>query len=234
MYNDPAGERACELVGNAHPECNEVHPVLATLELLGIPCFLVRDDGRAFSMTTSTRTHPLREDIECWIEGSRRLPIGDDSPYTKVVRAAKRGGWHPALVKSKGNQLLVQVRIVEAIGLSSSNSWALVLPGLSSIDQKRKASVFQRLHGLTEAEQSILNGLVQGMKPKQIARERDVSQCTVRTQIRSVLSKARARSVSELLAQISELPPVFPSDCGGSALRPYGLNRPGFQGGPFG
>jgi pimeloyl-ACP methyl ester carboxylesterase/DNA-binding CsgD family transcriptional regulator len=64
------------------------------------------------------------------------------------------------------------------------------------------AALDQTLHevfGLSEAERDIVRSLVDGLALKTIARDRNRSLGTVRTQLKSILAKTRAQSQSELI-----------------------------------
>ncbi len=63
-----------------------------------------------------------------------------------------------------------------------------------------------RTHNLTPSECEVLRMLGEGRVPKQIAHARSVSLATVRSQIRSVLGKTGAQSISSLLLRLASLP----------------------------
>ena len=64
--------------------------------------------------------------------------------------------------------------------------------------------------GMTGAECSLLLGLCEGLSPTTLAQRQAVALCTVRTQLMSIRGKTRARSLRELIQQLSLLPPVMP------------------------
>jgi DNA-binding CsgD family transcriptional regulator len=65
------------------------------------------------------------------------------------------------------------------------------------------------LYGLTDAEATVVEGLVRGLTLRQIAAERRASIHTVRTQMKSVLSKTGAGRQAELVRQILHGPAVL-------------------------
>src|SRR5262249_37832765 len=67
----------------------------------------------------------------------------------------------------------------------------------------------RRLYGLTDAEAAVVEGLVRGLTLRQIAAERRASIHTVRTQMKSVLSKTGAGRQAELVRQILHGPAVL-------------------------
>ena len=69
--------------------------------------------------------------------------------------------------------------------------------------------VLRSLYGLTDAEAAVVEGLVRGLALRQIAAERRASIHTVRTQMKSVLSKTGAGRQAELVRQILHGPAVL-------------------------
>jgi len=67
---------------------------------------------------------------------------------------------------------------------------------------------FARAHGLTCAEDQVLQGLCRGMTPQQIARQHGVALSTVRTQLASIRAKTRCDSLRDLMRCIATLPPM--------------------------
>ena len=63
---------------------------------------------------------------------------------------------------------------------------------------ERVSETLRRLYKLTAAEIEIVRSIVGGKIVKQIARDRDRSTETVRTQVRSILSKTGTHSQAEL------------------------------------
>lgn len=66
---------------------------------------------------------------------------------------------------------------------------------------------FARHHGLTPAEQQVLQALCDGAIPADVAKRHDVAVSTVRTQIGSIRQKTGASSIGALLRQVAALPP---------------------------
>lgn len=68
---------------------------------------------------------------------------------------------------------------------------------------------FARLHGFTAAEAAVLEGLLNGRRPADIAQDKGVRLSTVRTQIGQLRQKCGAHSIRELLDRVAELPPML-------------------------
>lgn len=76
-------------------------------------------------------------------------------------------------------------------------------PGASQPDATRIAA---RLYGLTAAEAAILNALLSGLAPEEIAERRAVSLATVRTQVQQLLRKTGKHRIADMLVLIARLP----------------------------
>lgn len=62
--------------------------------------------------------------------------------------------------------------------------------------------------GVTKTERSVLLALGQGLKPADIARDRGVALCTVRTQVAQLRQKVDVPDIGQLLRVLLSLPPV--------------------------
>ena len=79
-------------------------------------------------------------------------------------------------------------------------------PGAANLN----LAFFARTHRLTPAEQSVLKALCDGLRVQEIARAHGVSECTIRTQVRSLREKTGAGSMRLLVQHVSCLPPLVP------------------------
>jgi len=74
---------------------------------------------------------------------------------------------------------------------------------ITFLEQKKHSSAsvaqMRSLYGLTQAEAEICRLVIQGMTGKEIARRRNVSYETVKSQVRSVLSKTKCKRRTELI-----------------------------------
>ena len=77
--------------------------------------------------------------------------------------------------------------------------------GDDPIGRLRRLWAYAHAIGLSAQETRVLEGLVAGDGPAEIAARHEVAIATVRTQIRGVLTKARVGGMRELLAQVVRL-----------------------------
>ena len=88
------------------------------------------------------------------------------------------------------------------MGNSASNTVGLYLVE-QSIGNGEVVSAFSECHYLTDTESKVLLQLARGLAPKRIAQVSERSEATIRSQIRSILTKTRYGSVRELLMSLA-------------------------------
>lgn len=74
----------------------------------------------------------------------------------------------------------------------------LVTPRLIDLDSTPNIQAATRLFGLTVAESSILSGIAEALRPKEIANRMDISVHTVRAHLRSIYAKMGTNSAVEV------------------------------------
>lgn len=85
---------------------------------------------------------------------------------------------------------------------------------LVSLEQPRRTQdlavqCYARQHGLTSAETAVLEALLDGLTPSDVARAKRVAVSTVRTQIGQLRLKTGSRSIRQLLDRVGGLPPMM-------------------------
>jgi len=81
----------------------------------------------------------------------------------------------------------------------------ILIRDLAEIARMRSKAA-EILYSLTPSEVRVLEALLQGLTPHEVASVTGTKITTVRTQIASVLSKARVKRQADLLAQVSNFP----------------------------
>lgn len=84
----------------------------------------------------------------------------------------------------------------------------LLMLGRRHASESLSTDWYARDRGFTPAETRVLQGLMDGLQPSEIATRQSLALSTVRTQLRSVRAKAGAANLRELLRQVAGLPPV--------------------------
>ena len=72
---------------------------------------------------------------------------------------------------------------------------------------------YGRVQGLTSGELKVLEFLAIGQEPKEVAGSLKISLSTVRTHIRSIVSKTDSSSMRDLLLRVAKLPPIRTLPC---------------------
>ncbi len=144
---------------------------------------------------------------------ARRAPVVI-GPVVEPCRPADRARWSAALHTARqgiGGLLVLNAPsgdVMVAITPLGGAGAVMVSFERLPLCEAVAGHAYRRAIGLTEAESRVLDGLLRSLSPKRIAQRHGVAESTVRTQIRSLLTKAGCRGVRELVLHVSRLPPV--------------------------
>jgi pimeloyl-ACP methyl ester carboxylesterase/DNA-binding CsgD family transcriptional regulator len=127
-----------------------------------------------------------------------RLSVDEREELSDAIRAAGRGGRASLLrFAALGGERIVVFHVAP---MASSEGGTMAFVRTSQIGWPANLTVMmQEAFRLTDAEVEIVRGLVEGKSVKEICVDRKRSLETVRTQMRSILSKTETRSQSELI-----------------------------------
>lgn len=146
---------------------------------------------------------PLRQDgnlLTC-LGPERELLAG-------ALRDAARGIRRLFTVGRNGAGLMVVTQPVQQDGARDA---VLVVLGRRSLCSPLGLELLASRHGLTLAEKDVLLSLIDTQAVRDIARERGVQLCTIRTQIQSIRGKVGVRNVEELMLRVAQVPVVATS-----------------------
>jgi DNA-binding NarL/FixJ family response regulator len=139
--------------------------------------------------------------------GATRLVLdrGEGAQFRQIVRSAAEGGSGGAMrveFDAHGNDRLGQLAVFASPLPVPGAPVAIGLPVLVLINdltapRSAPPSVFSELFGLSAAEGAVAAALLGGQTAEVVARDRDVSLDTVRTQIRTVLRKTDAANLRD-------------------------------------
>ncbi|MBL8330029.1 MAG: helix-turn-helix transcriptional regulator [Rubrivivax sp.] len=190
------------------------HWLARSLDEIDYGLVLIGEDGRVQYANQAARDaidhhHPLH------LPGGRIAAKGDDDEalLQEALAAASRRGLRRLLTLGLGEHRasVAVVPLELAPGLPSGAT--LLLLGRREACQRLSIEWFARTHGLTPAETRVLEALVRGDEPREIADSFAVGLATVRTQIGCIRAKVGAPSIRDLLRRVGTLPPML------SALR---------------
>lgn len=151
--------------------------------------------------------------LEIAAEGSLGVQGGTGLPLLgRALHAAACDSRHPLLaLRVDQRTLMVVVQpLREAPG---AEPCAVLLLGRRQLCPELAVQQMGRLYDLTEAEKSVLSGLLAGVRVRALATLRGVAVSTVRTQVAALRSKFGVRRLDDLTRLVAELPPMM------SALR---------------
>ncbi|MEZ5657996.1 MAG: LuxR C-terminal-related transcriptional regulator [Burkholderiaceae bacterium] len=87
-------------------------------------------------------------------------------------------------------------------------AYLVIFPPLRG-ESSARFEQFVAEYSVSKAEARVLEGLLNGRRPKEIAARNHVAIATVRTQIRAILTKVAATSVAELMVRYDRFPAVW-------------------------
>jgi DNA-binding NarL/FixJ family response regulator len=141
------------------------------------------------------------EDGRLHARGSR-----DEGLLAEALEGAMRRGLRRMLhLGAPSDPVTVAVLPIDAEGAGA----ALVSLSQPSRAQDLAVQCFARQHGYTSAETAVLEALLAGERPADIARAKGVALSTVRTQIGQLRLKTGAHSIRQLLDRVVSLPPMM-------------------------
>jgi DNA-binding CsgD family transcriptional regulator len=199
MYRSPGPY--CRLAyGGDHPSSNMSRsrdPLLSTLERIGCGGIIRDRLGRV----TDINLAALRA-LE------REMGAIDLDSRHRVSRLLKRV---PASVPADGSSWVTLRResgrplAMYQLGLGDPpESTILILVDIDTSLQPRPLTL-ARMFGLTGAEMNLASAIATGSAPADLARQRHVSQATVRSQLAKIFAKTHTRRQAELVALLARI-----------------------------
>ena len=201
-----AGTPSFEPAAGDRPHGGWLEPALDQLELA---LLLVDSDGQVLHANRAARAelarpeHPLQQ-LGNALRARRSTDVA--ALRAAVHDACCRGLRRLLTLDREAVSLHVAVLPLHAEGPGPGA--CLLLSGPRSDRVPMAVHCFARAHGLTSAEDQVLQALCRGMTPQQIARDHGVALSTVRTQLASVRAKTRCDSLRALMRCIAALPPM--------------------------
>jgi DNA-binding CsgD family transcriptional regulator/PAS domain-containing protein len=162
------------------------------------------DDG--VSLTRSKRMEFRNPDVTRAVEtaiGAAALTArGKENQAESLFNAPRRSGGHPFLIEVSP--------LSDSLGELDRDLVGAVVTLIDPDDEcPLNVEKFAKIYGLTTAEEAVCQHLMNGWSGNQIAEARSVSRETVKSQIRSVLSKSGVSSRTDLTRLIVRtVPPI--------------------------
>ena len=126
-------------------------------------------------------------------------------------RRAVHGAAHHGsqrLVSLRHGSLCLTLSVQPLQGPDGQAAHVLLLTQRRALCHATMLAQLGELHALTNAEQAVLAGLMQGTRIDVMARERQVALCTVRTQVAALRDKFGVQRVEDITRLVAALPPL--------------------------
>lgn len=174
---------------------------------------LVSEDNQVLHLNHTARAdldrdHPLQL---LGRELRARLPQ-DVAPLHDALQDAQHGKRSMLKLGDSAGEVSVVLVPLGAAHRGTPQATLLLL-GKRRVCERLSVEWFARHHSLTPAETRVLEGLCQGLDPREVAERHNVGLATVRTQIGSIRAKTGTESIRDLVRHVATLPPMV------SALR---------------
>lgn len=188
------------------------HPGLLehALHGLGTPILIV--DGRMhvrFANRAAEQLFSERTALVCAGDALSAVDASENDALTAAIRTALgRKDVQPAYVGIGRNTLASPLVASITPNAKSAGRCVTIFVHDPGAKQKPDGALLSSVYGLTKAEVEVVRLLAMDCSPEQISERRAVSIATVRTQIRSVLSKTQSRTLASLIALANRLSAV--------------------------
>lgn len=133
----------------------------------------------------------LAQLLEAALDAHRRRAFGECA----IMKLALPGG-------ERFLHVLVRPSIEPSAIENSSAPAACLFVSVPGVGAMPSSDVIRQLFGFTRAEGTVVRLLLEGLVPKEIAHELDISLSTVRTHIKSIFTKAGVGRQSELVSSV--------------------------------
>lgn len=177
----------------------------AMLDEIDYGMLLVSDDAQVLHVN-----HAARRDLDA----SHPLQLLGRQLRTRHAQDVPR--LHDALAQAtRGLRRLVSLgegpHRVNCAVIPLEGRATLVVLGKRQLSERLTVQCFAASRGLTPAETRVLEGLCEGLPPREIAELHGVGLATVRTQIGCIRAKTGAENIRALVRQVAVLPPIVNS-----------------------
>ena len=188
-----------------------IHLLVRALDALDYGVMLVNDKAWVrFASLAALRVCRSAHGIRV---NDGHLQAEQTSEQQKLLRAlaAARMG-RRSLLTFRSPEPTLSLAIVplgeSATDLTTGESTVLLVFGKRQVCEPLSVDFFASQHQLTMAETSVLKGLLNGLRPAQIAQDAGVAMSTVRTHISNMRLKTASKSIGELVRLVTVLPPI--------------------------
>jgi DNA-binding CsgD family transcriptional regulator len=162
--------------------------------------------GAGFESLLRSHTEIDSDDLE---------PSKDRADIKKFVSCAKLAvkGQRKLILLGEGENQVAAALSPINLGAEYSQHGVLVTTERKTVCETISLWAYGRVQGLTAGELKVLDFLANGQEPKEVASSLKISVTTVRTHIKSIISKTESSSLRDLLLRVARLPPIRTLPC---------------------
>lgn len=180
-----------------------------TLQEIGFGVVLIDDGGRIRYANPSGHMELRAQARLMDQDGCLVAPQGDQQRRLAAALAdARRGRRSLVELGPAGRTRMFGFVPIARPDRAAGDASVLVMCGREEPFESALMVLYAKAIGLTASERDVLACLCRGFMAQDIAEQRSVKLSTVRTQIGSIRDKIGARTVVELVAKVSSLPPL--------------------------
>lgn len=139
------------------------------------------------------------------------LHPSDSDKLHDAMRAASHQGLRRLLCLGHGERMVSVSVIPLSHRHGDDTAPVLLMLGKQQVCEPLSAHWYGVSHGLTVAERSVLERLLEGLDPNDIAGAHQVAVSTVRSQVAALRAKTANGSIMDLVRKLAMLPPVVTS-----------------------
>jgi len=193
----------------ANLRLNEQNAVLRTLDTLHATAFVLDDLGRVVGMSKPAVVMAERGDVV--MVSANRLKLANErdqirfaSMLAAVLAAARQRlpvAPEPLFLLSRS--LVLELNVLPRAHLCIAGAPALLLQ-LRNAKKSERMQCLRSAYGLTTAEAEVAAALADGCALRDIAKNRDASLSTVRSQLQTIFTKLGVQRQSELVRTLSQ------------------------------
>ncbi len=185
--------------------------VAHALDSLDVPAWVI--DPMSRRLHRNCQGHTTLDRVLC-VDGSSQAkvqPVDDEQVFNwhKAITRAQTKGFASVALETESGPCVIRMRLLEFSKRVRRQDVLIVLYGPRDKScNSEMLRAYSKANHLTDSELKILDLLIDNVAPATIAKRREVSEWTVRAQIKSILNKTGTHSMRDLMLAVSTLPPV--------------------------
>lgn len=181
------------------------------LDTLDVPSWVIDPMSRRVHRTGDGITSLERALQVDTANQTKVTPISEDQVFAwhKAITRAQSKGVASIALETETGPCLIRMRLMEFSKRVRRQDVVIVLFGPREKScNAEMLRAYAKAQNLTDSELQILELLTDNVSPAKIAERREVSEWTVRAQIKSILNKTGTHSMRDLILAVSNLPPA--------------------------